>query len=185
MIPRWVRNGASPVVGGQMHVFGDASRTAYAAVVCLRFLRRDGSHSSHFITSKNRVAPLKTTSIPRIDLLAALLTVRLSEYVRRTLALENWPLFFWTDSTIALAWVTGPKHRLQPWVKNIATETHSQTNKAIWEHCPGHWNPADLASRGISASHLAQSSSATDHSSSFNQRAIGQELFPKRHVCRI
>ena len=93
MIPRWVRNGASPVVGGQMHVFGDASRTEYAAVVYLRFLRRDESHSSHFITSKNRAAPFKKTSITRLELLAALLTARLSEYVRRTLAYENWPLF--------------------------------------------------------------------------------------------
>lgn len=61
----------------QLHVFGDASELAYATVLYLRWQCNDKIKVS-FVTAKTRVSPLKPTSIPRLELQAALIGARLS-----------------------------------------------------------------------------------------------------------
>ncbi|XP_076385089.1 uncharacterized protein LOC143263989 [Megachile rotundata] len=64
----------------QLHVFCDASLTAYAAVAYLRFENENESESAHvsLIMAKSRVAPLKPLTIPRLELQAALMGTRLA-----------------------------------------------------------------------------------------------------------
>ena len=59
----------------------DASQRAYAAVVYLHMEMRGGS-SSGFLCSKTRVAPVKRVTIPRLELMSALLLARLITTVR-------------------------------------------------------------------------------------------------------
>ena len=60
----------------RLYGFCDASIAAYAAVIYLVEENSDDNHSS-FIVSKTRVAPLQTQTIPRLELLSALLLARL------------------------------------------------------------------------------------------------------------
>ena len=59
-----------------LHVFCDASELAYCAVAYLKF--EFGLKMPHysFATSKNRLAPKKTISLPRLEVNAAVLGVR-------------------------------------------------------------------------------------------------------------
>jgi hypothetical protein len=71
----------------QLHVFCDASEQAYCVVADLRSyskLRRKIA----FVSSKTHVAPLKSTSIPRLELQAAVLATRLAETIRSELDVQ-------------------------------------------------------------------------------------------------
>ena len=56
--------------------FCDASTTAYVAVVYLVMKTRRTTHTQ-FVVAKTRVAPMQTLTIPRLELLSALLLSRL------------------------------------------------------------------------------------------------------------
>ena len=139
----------------QLHIFGDASKKAYGAVAYLRAVFEDGSCLVRLICSKSRVALLKELSIPRLELLGALLASRLGDYLRAQLDLVRWNYFLWSDSTVALAWIVKEdRGRLAPWVKNRVDEITTLFNAQCWRHCPGTQNPADLVSRGATAKEL-------------------------------
>ena len=83
--------------------FCDASIQAYAAVVYLR-VETDSGCYTRFVAAKTRVAPLQVQTIPRLELLGALLLSRLLTSVTSALSSEltlNPPICF-TDSKVAL-----------------------------------------------------------------------------------
>ncbi len=68
----------------ELHTFTDASERDYAAVVYLRSVCGRRIHVSH-VTARSKVAPLKQQSIPRLELLGAVLGYRLAQRVKKTL----------------------------------------------------------------------------------------------------
>ena len=92
----------------QLYGFCNASIAAYAEVIYLIEEDSDDKRSS-FIVSKTRVSPLKTQTVPRLELLSALLLARLMVNVKTALntrlCLEE-PRCF-TDSQVALYWIKG------------------------------------------------------------------------------
>lgn len=142
----------------QLHAFGDASQIAYGACVYLRVQFKDGNWKSSLIFSKGKVAPLKQVTLPRLELLAALLCARLLVYVRESLKLPSDITYYcWTDSTVTLAWIKSDPARWKPFVANRVAEIQSLSSPSQWRHLPGAQNPADLVTRGISASELVNS----------------------------
>ncbi|GFX27238.1 uncharacterized protein TNCV_1564181 [Trichonephila clavipes] len=63
----------------QLHGFSNASKKTYGAVAYLRIQLNDGNIISSFVASKSRIVPLKTLSIPRLELMGALLSARIKE----------------------------------------------------------------------------------------------------------
>lgn len=104
-IPRSLGNGAN-ILSCSLHGFCDASLKAYAAVIYL-VVRTEVGHLTKLLCSKTRVAPIKSVTIPRLELLSALLLSRLVNTV--TLALSSELMlsetFYYTDSKIALCWI--------------------------------------------------------------------------------
>ena len=72
-VPRCYFRGSLKPVSVELHGFSNASAQVYGAVVCLRAVYEDGSISSTIKASKTRVAPMKVQTIPRLELLAALI----------------------------------------------------------------------------------------------------------------
>jgi hypothetical protein len=89
----------------QLHGFGDASQIAYGAAVYLRTTDHSGNHQVHLICAKSRVAPLRAVTLPRLELCAALILLRLFNTVLRTINVKIDQQFLWTDSTLVLAWI--------------------------------------------------------------------------------
>ncbi|GFX54994.1 uncharacterized protein TNCV_4356501 [Trichonephila clavipes] len=134
--------------------FSDASIKAYGAVSYVR-LRTFDKISVHLLASKSRVTPLKVLTLPRLELMGALLAARLAKEISRVLNEKiSTTNYFWTDSTIALSWIQGPSNRWKVFVANRVKEIRSLTDKDSWRHCPGKDNPSDLLTRGISADSL-------------------------------
>ena len=68
------------------------------------------SHCS-FIMSKNRLAPIKTISLPRLEINVAVLGVRRYTMILKGINLPIQNAFFWTDSTLVLQYLRNERHR--------------------------------------------------------------------------
>jgi len=102
------------------------------------------------------VSPLKQLTIPRLELLAATIGVRIAVSVKKEIERGNPSLFFWSDSSTVIAWI----QREDSWgvfVWNRIQEIRSLTTREAWRHVPGAMNPADLPSRGCSVRQLLDS----------------------------
>ncbi|GFV65777.1 integrase catalytic domain-containing protein [Trichonephila clavipes] len=134
----------------------NASKSAYGTILYLRFVTCNNEIETSFICSKGRVAPLKSLTLPRLELTAALLSARLAKRVSSCLKFDA-NIYYWTDSLISYYWaIRGDSSAFKPYVKNRVQEIQLLSDPMQWGHCPGKDNPADLLSRGTSAVKLAQ-----------------------------
>nr|XP_022907792.1 uncharacterized protein LOC111419242 [Onthophagus taurus] len=153
-IPRWVRSGPGEAEQLSVHTFCDASQNAYAAVIFLRGVY-EGKVFIRLLAAKSRISPLKKITIPRLELLAAVVGARLYGSVRDGLAVEA-DNYFWSDSTTVISWI----HRNEDWgtfVHNRVAEIRRTTHSDKWRFVPGILNPADLPSRGCGVKFLLHS----------------------------
>ena len=63
-----------------------------------------------------------------------------------------------SDSMVALFWIRGTNHEWKQFVENRVNTIRSLVAPQHWRNCPGKENPADIPSRGMSASELADTS---------------------------
>ena len=102
----------------QLIGFCDASIKAYAATVYLH----DQSKCCSLVTSKRRVAPMPMQTVPRLELLGAVLLARLIVSVRNNLGDIVTECKCFTDSTIVLHWIKGTDRHWKPFVQNRVKE---------------------------------------------------------------
>ena len=109
-----------------------------------------------FITSKSRVSPLERQSIPRLELLSALVLARLIDNVERALksVINLGPSTCWTDSKVSLYWITQLDKEWKQFIQNRVIEIRKLTSISSWKHCPGQENPADIPSRGMAPTEI-------------------------------
>ncbi|XP_058840722.1 uncharacterized protein LOC131696195 [Topomyia yanbarensis] len=151
-IPRRVV--AANVSAHELHGFADASGVAYGACVYIRSLGK-GSASMKLIASKSRIAPITPLSIPRKELLAALLLHRLVMKVLSVINLDFKEMTLWSDNQPVLAWLKHPPEQLELFVRNRVCEIVSTGDRFAWKYVRSKDNPADVVSRGQAANKLA------------------------------
>lgn len=105
----------------ELHAFGDASERGYGACVYLRFPQSDDRFGMSFVMSRGRVAPVKSVTLPRLELITAVLCARLITYVKSALRSEV-PVYCWTDSIVTLNWVGGDPLKWKVFVGNRVSE---------------------------------------------------------------
>ena len=96
--------------------FADASQKAYGAITFLV-----DSNQVSFVLATTRVSPLKQLTLPRLELMAALVASRLTQFVLTHLPIQDPPVFILSDSQIVLHWVNNTK-QLPTFVRNRVTE---------------------------------------------------------------
>ena len=139
----------------QLHGFSDASQQAFAAVVYMRSTYEDGCIAVNFVASKTKVTPTKKQSIPRLELLGALILARLIATIKESLSFPpDSETFYWVDSITALYWIKNIKCWKQ-YAEHRVREIRKLSEKEQWRFCPGLQNPADLPSRGMNGEELA------------------------------
>ncbi|XP_041976170.1 uncharacterized protein LOC121730976 [Aricia agestis] len=147
-IPRYVVRGNYI----ELHIFTDASQSAYGACAYVRSCHNDCETtvpiSVHLLCAKSKLAPIKTVSIPRLELCGALIGAKLYCKIKKSLCLNFNKVYFWTDSTIVLGWLRMSPHLLKTFVQNRVVEINELTGDTIWRHVKGTENSADIITRG-------------------------------------
>ncbi|XP_043487121.1 uncharacterized protein LOC122514393 [Polistes fuscatus] len=155
-VRRWL--GSTAESSCQIHGFADASARAYAAAVYLRIDEGHGRFRVSLLASKSKVAPVKTVSIPNLELCRAALLVKLILHLTSLDFLQRCPIFAWSDSQIVLTWLRKHPCHWKTFVANRVSLIQTQLPSATWSHVQTKENPADLASRGVLPKESAESS---------------------------
>ena len=133
----------------ELHGFSDASLQNYGAGIYLRSIFKSGTISVSLVTSKSRLAPIKGSTIPRLELLGNLLLSGLMDSVKRSLSkvLSISEVFLWTDSQVTLAWIRAENKEFQTFLENRVKEIRKLTDSRGWYYCNPESNPADLSTK--------------------------------------
>ena len=152
-IKRCLKASEFEAISYELHFFSDALLRCYGSCCYLRMGDNAGHNYCSFIIEKARVAPLKTVSIPRLKLTAGVLSVKLYLLVTKELDLPNRNCVFWTDSAASLQCIQNNTKRFPVFVANRLANICEHTSTSSWKYIYvlSKLNPADFATKGISA----------------------------------
>ena len=174
-IPRcYVPSTIKEVQQYELHHFSDASASGYGTCSYLRAVNKSGEPHWALVMGKARVAPTKVTTIPRLELSAAVVATRTSDMLMRELELEGLCEYFWTDSKVVLGYINNDVRRFHVFVANRVQRIKSSTEPSQWHYVASKENPADHASRGRTVKELVESNWFTGPSFLW-QRELPQE----------
>lgn len=169
----------------QLHAFCDASAEAYGVVIYLRIERSEKSWTG-IVAAKARLAPKTQLSIPRLELLAAVIATRYLKYIQTNLKLESQAeTFLWGDSKCVITWVSTRKI-LPAFIEKAAQEIRNSNIKSF-SYVPTQQNPADVVSRGANFKILQQQNwwNGPDWLSERNRWPQQQQLNPETEETEI
>ena len=179
-IPRCYKpKGFGKVVSQQLHHFSDASTSGYGQCSYIRQIDEDNKVSVALVMGKARVTPTKVTTVPRLELQAAVLSARTSKFLSAQLSIPNTQEYFWTDSRVVLGYIHNDVKRFKIYVANRIQEIRNLCSVNNWNHVEGKSNPADMASRGTRVNELMSSEWYTGPQQLYNRElSISTRNFP-------
>ena len=134
-----------------LHTFSDASMIGYGAATYIRYENEFGKVSVALVMAKSRVAPTKATTIPRLELAAALLGCKVGTKVKSELEIDIDSQCFWVDSKIVLGYIRNETKRFKIFVANRIRQIRDLSEESEWHYVNTKDNPSDDASRGLEA----------------------------------
>lgn len=143
--------GFGSVVSAQLHHFSDASEKGYGVVSYIRIQNSHGQVHCSFLLGKSRVTPLKPVTVPRLELTAATIAVKMDKLMKQELRMDLKESVLWTDSTTVLRYIDNDGARFKTFVANRVSTIRENTRPAQWRYVSTSSNPADHASRGMKA----------------------------------
>ncbi|XP_058817898.1 uncharacterized protein LOC131681207 [Topomyia yanbarensis] len=143
-IPRCYFPGYDPVSyrSLQLHIFVDASEQAFAACAYFRIVDRERVRCC-LVASKTKVAPLKPLSIPRLELMATVIGVRLRKTIVENHSVQIQETFLHSDATTVLSWIKSDPRRYRPFVAFRISEILTMSTVTEWRWVPTKLNVAD------------------------------------------
>ena len=159
-IPRCFKpEGFGQIKTVELHHFSDASLSGYGQCSYLRLISESDQTHCSLVMRKARVTPLKPVTIPRLELTAAVVSVKLSQWLGEELDYQDVSEFFWTDSKVVIGYISNTTSRFHVFVANRLQQIHDHTKPQQWQYISSQSNPADAASRGLRAQQLVDDDS--------------------------
>ena len=141
----------------ELHTFSDASESGIAAVSYLLTYYEDGNCDIGFAMRKAKVAPIRSHTIPQLELCAAVLASDITETVKENLDIKLHTVKYYTDSKVVLGYIHNQSRRFYTYVSNRVDKIRTVSSPNQWNFVPTHLNPADDGSRGLKVSNLQDS----------------------------
>ena len=171
----------------KIHGFADASSEAYSSVIYIRSVTGN-SNLTTLLCSKSRLAPSKSTTIPRLELSACLL---LSKHVKSTTAALSKPIIIknvccWSDSLIALWWIKQTHKTWKFWIQNRVKKIRENVKIEHWNYVISGSNPADIATHYFSPNSLFKNLlwwRGPSFSDGSKEELVESKLYEKRSCC--
>ena len=114
------------------------------------------TYTLRLLWGKSRLAPLCEISIPRLELTAAVLSVRLSVIIREELDMSIQRTYYWTDSMSVLKCIINQTKRFHTFESNRLTVIHGETDPLDWNYINREDNPADDGSKEMKVNLMVQ-----------------------------
>ena len=122
------------VATAELHHFSDASTHGYGQCSYLRL--KDYDHQIHcsFVMGKAKVTPLKLVTMLRLELTAAVVSVKTSGQLQQELEYEGVKEVFWTDSKAVCGYLTNETRRFHTLVANRIEQIQDHTSSDQWRY---------------------------------------------------
>ena len=131
----------------QLHHFADASSVEYSTVSYLKVIASNGTIFCNFLLGKSRLAPSKTVSIPRLELVAATMATKIDVSLRKNFGSYLSESVFWTDSMSVLYMIQNSSKRFSVFVSNRLAQIEDRSTSSQWRFVPSSDNPTDDGTR--------------------------------------
>ena len=132
-----------------LHSFSDASELGYGESSYLRLVDEYGHIHCTLMMAKARVTPRTFVSIPQLELVAAILAVKIFVLIKKELQMEELTEYFWTDSKVVLGYIANDSRAFKTFVANRVQAIQEYSSANQWNYIPPEHNPADDSSRGM------------------------------------
>ena len=120
------------VESAQLHHFCDASTVGYGQCSYLRLVDLNEKVRCSLYRQVQDSSD-KTGYNPKLELSAAVLSVRISNFLRRELKYKN-KEYFWTDSTVVLGYINSNAKRFYIFVANRIQQIRAYSNPDQWRY---------------------------------------------------
>ena len=114
----------------ELHVFADASILAYGPAAYLVWCSTNEERKARLVSAKAGV-PQRQTTIPLLELMAALLASRLAKTICEEFKIKPSTVILWTDSMIVLAWLCSESTLLKPFVDFRIAEIQATSEPTV------------------------------------------------------
>jgi hypothetical protein len=109
----------------ELHHFSDASTDRFGQCSYLRLTNEIDKIHCSLVMTKSRVTPLKQVSIPRLELNAAVVSVKIT--LQNELSYDKVEEIYWTDSQTVLGYINNEARRFHVFVANSVQEIRDRT----------------------------------------------------------
>ena len=140
------------------YITSDASQTGYGQCSYLRLVDENGRIHCSLVLGKARVAPLRSVTIPRLELTAVTVSVRVASVLKKELDYEELQDLYWTDSKVVLGFISNESRRFHVYVANRVQFIRDLTSPEQWRYVESGSNPADEGSRGVNSKEFMRKS---------------------------
>ena len=165
--------GFGNVVCSELHHFSDASEQGYGAVSYLRSVNANGDIHCSFVLGKSRVTTLRRMTIPRLELTAATVAVRLDKLITKKLDIKVEKSTFWT-STAVLQYNHNEDKRFRTFVANRISMIPDRCEPYQWRYISFHHHNHNHNHHHHYHHH--------HHLITFNDIIINTNTFPKKNT---
>ena len=110
----------------ELHHFSDASVSGYGQCFYVRLVDENDEVHCSLAMEKSRVTPLKNVTIPRLELTAALVSVKVSTMLSQELDYDKVTHIYWTDSGVVLGYIGNDFRHFLVFVANRVQQNRNQ-----------------------------------------------------------
>ena len=140
----------------EIHIFADSSEMALGVVSYMRSINAAGEIHVNFIQSQSKLCPKGATSMPRLELCAALEAAKCARTIFGDLLHKPDEVYLYSDSMIALGYITNQSRKFTKYVQRRTEIIQDLSDIKKWYYVSTDSNPADMASRPTRPDELLQ-----------------------------